>query len=53
MYVAGPLDAAGSVLSLEDMGTAPADEMKLAYRRVRLRHKKVMPYQTGITHSVG
>jgi hypothetical protein len=49
MYVAGPLDAAGSVLSLEDMETAPADEMKLACRQVRLRHKKVMPYQTGIT----
>jgi hypothetical protein len=49
MYVAGPLDATGSVLSLEDMETAPADEMKLACRQVRLRHKKVMPYQTGIT----
>jgi hypothetical protein len=31
------------------METAPADEMKLACRRQRLRHKKVMPYQTGIT----
>jgi hypothetical protein len=31
------------------METAPADEMKLACRRLRLRRKKVMPYQTGIT----
>jgi len=31
------------------METAPADEMKLACRQVRIRHKKVMPYQTGIT----
>jgi len=35
------------------MGTAPEEEMKFTYRRVRLRYKKVMPYQTGITHSVG
>jgi hypothetical protein len=31
------------------METAPADEMEFVYRRMRLRHKKVMPYQTGIT----